>query len=235
MGPPLLGGLTLVRLGNSSINPALPIVGGAAHTACEVLKQAGFKGLFHFDVEEAADTGELCLRGLEAGWPWLHAQAFLAELESLSTVLGLGASEGASEASECASEGREGAFEGRPALAKRFVTVLPVSVPPWPNEKSTALQVGLPIKGLTPQQQGQCFWFDIQVDQQAKQLRTAGLDGLLAVAVGSSDSTPSLARARALELAHRLEVPGKQWRADVGAQVDAALATLEDRWGFSAL
>jgi len=226
-GPRVLGGLTLVRLGEGAAGgsagggatpkqfiPTLPgFVAEAAQHACEHLKRAGFRGLFHFDVRESAHSGTLELQGLVAGWPWLHTQAWLAELESLSMVLG-----------------------GQPpTLRRRFVTVLPVTVPPWPNEKNTKLEAGLPVEGLTPQQQGSCFWYDMRVNAgPPARLETAGLDGLLAVATGASDSTPALARSRALELAGRLRVPGKQVRLDVGLAVDAALATLEDRWGFVA-
>lgn len=216
LGTPVLGGLTLVRLGNQLTEvgrgTANAVVGGAAHRVTELLKRAGFRGLFHFDVEETADTGELLLRGLAAGWPWLHTQAFAAELDSLS-----GALTGAT-----------------PHLSRRFVTVLPVSVPPWPNEKSGGMP-NLPVEGLTPQQQGQLYWFDIRLAPDRRALLTAGLDGLLAVATGASDSTPALARARALTLADRIRVPGKQFRQDVGLQVDGVLATLEERWGLSVL
>ena len=207
LGPPVLGGLTLVRLSESGL-PAF--LRGALQQVSERLKQAGFKGLFHFDVEEIPATGEIRLHGLSAGWPWLHTQAFVAELRSLSDTL----------------------LQQTPTLLHKYVSVLPLSIPPWPSEKNTKLAVGLPIEGLTAQQQGRCFWYDIQVDTASKKLRTAGLDGLLAVATGASDSTPALARSRALELAGRLQVQGKQFRPDLGATVDAALAGLEERWGF---
>lgn len=211
LGPPVLGGLTLVRLSESGA-PLPTFLRGATQQLTERLKQAGFKGLFHFDVLEDAATGEMKLGGVSAGWPWLHTQAFVAELKSLSETL----------------------LQQNPTLLHKFVSVLPVSVPPWPNEKNTKLEVGLPIEGLTVQQQGRCFWYDITVDTESRKLRTAGLDGLLAVATGASDSTPALARSRALELAHRFQVPGRQFRPDLGAAVDGALARLEDRWGFVA-
>lgn len=212
MGAPVTGGASLVRLEVSRSFPSS--VAGAVQRVCELLKQAGFRGLFHFDVQEEPATGELRLAGLSVGWPWLQTQAFLAELRSLADSL----------------------TTGRPELLKRFVTVLPVTVPPWPSEKSGREPVtGLVVEGLTPQQQGQLYWYDIEVDREKRQLKTAGLDGLVAVATGASDSTPALARARALELAQRLQVPGKQYRADVGGTVDAVLATLEDRWAFNVL
>lgn len=211
LGAPVLGGVTLVRLGGASFPAA---VGGALSLVQERLKVAGFRGLFLADVAEEPATGELRLHALRAGWPWLATQAFVAELGSLREVL-------------------EG---GTPVLQRRFVTVLPVTVPPWPSEKNGKEPVaGTPIEGLTPQQQGQLFWLDMRVNKEARRLEVAGLDGLLAVATGASDSTPALARARALELAAKLEVPGKSYRPDAGASVDAVLATLEDRLGYSVL
>jgi hypothetical protein len=206
-GPALPGGMTLVRL-----DRVPPFATGVNKQVRERLKQQGFKGLFHFDVLEDHETGEVGLERLATGWHWLHTQAFVAELESLSDTL-------------------EG---GWPSLKRRFVTVLPVSVAPWPNEKSGKLETHA-VAGLTPQQLGQLFWYDVTIDTKARRVTTAGLDGLVAVAVGSSDATPVLGRARAVELATRLQVPGKQFRPDVGGEVEPALATLEDRWGFSAV
>lgn len=210
LGPAVLGGITLVRLGDphQPVRSFPEFVGGAVQAAAERMKSASFRGLFHFDIEEVPETGELRLRGLSAGWPWLHTQAFVAELERLSGLL----------------DGME------PRILHKYVCVLPVTIPPWPNEKRSETQAGVPVEGLTPQQQGRCFWFDIQVDKGAGKLRTAGLDGLLAVATGASDSTPALARARALELAVRMQVPEKQYRPDVGMLVDPVLSTLEERW-----
>lgn len=213
-GPTWLGGLTLVRLGSNQtggVGHTFPsFVGGAVRAATERLKSASFKGLFHLDVLEEPTTGELHLHGLSAGWPFLHLHAFVAELENLDGIL-------------------TGEI---PRLTHKFVTVLPVSVPPWPSEKRSDMEIGVPIEGLTSQQQGRCFFHDITVDVEAHKLRTAGLDGLLCVATGAADSTPALARARALELAVRMQIPEKQYRGDVGLQVDAVLATLEDRYGF---
>jgi hypothetical protein len=208
-GPHVLGGLTQIRLERE----APPFVSGALAAAVERMKSASFRGLFHCDVEEQATTGEMRLRGMSVGWPWLHVQSFVAELKSLSETLG----------------------GAPPTLLHKYVSVLPVTTPPWPNDKQQeTVPGGTEIGGLTPQQQGRAFWFDLQVDKEAGKLRTAGLDGLLAVATGCSDSTPALARARALEIAVRMQVPAKQHRQDHGLLVDSVLSTLEDRWGFVA-
>jgi hypothetical protein len=177
----------------------------------EQLKAASFRGLFQADVEEEVETGGMRMRGLRAGWPWLHTQAFVAEIASLGGVL----------AGEV------------PLLQKRIVTVLPVSVPPWPN---TRAKDGEPVevKGLTSVQQARTFWFDVTIDRKARQIHTGGLDGLVAVATGAADGSVHLARAKALEIAQRMEIPQKQWRTDAGLAVDAVLATFEERWGFVA-
>jgi len=204
-GPLVLGGLTLIRL--AAEQPAF--VSGAISAAVERMKSVSFRGLFHCDVEEQPATGEMRLRGLSCGWPFLHTQAFLAELKSLSDLLSGKSTE----------------------ILRKYVTVLPVTIPPWPNEKQQNYK-GMPIEGLTIQQQGKMFWFDLQVDKVANKLMTAGLDGFIAVATGYSDSTPALARARALELAFKTKMEGKQWRSDAGLLVDPVLSTLEEKYGF---
>jgi hypothetical protein len=186
------------------------VVQGALQAATDRMKSASFRGLFHFDVEEQPASGELRLRGLSAGWPGLHTQAFLAETLSFSKAL----------------------LGGFPVLKRKFVQVLPVTIAPWPNEKRSVELPAEEIKGLTIQQQGQIFWLDVRIDQEARKIFSAGLDGLLCIATGCSDSTPALARARALELAHRISIPGKQFRPDAGMLVDSVLSTLEDRYGF---
>jgi len=215
-GPRCLGGLTLLRLGGMPSEVGGPrelpqVAAGAAQAATERMKSASFQGLFHFAMKEDAQTGAMQMTGLSAGWPWLQTQAFLAEMPEIGSFL---------------SGGK------LPELPARFVTVIPVSIPPYPNEKRSEMPSGVAIEGLTPQQQGRAYWFDIRVDHEARKLRTAGLDGLLCVATGASNSTPALARARALELAQKMQVPEKQYRMDAAAQVDAALCTLEERWGI---
>jgi len=206
LGPAVLGGITLIRLGG--LLPAF--VQGALQAATDRMKSASFRGLFHFDVEEQPASGELRLRGLSAGWPMLHTQAFIAELLNAGESL----------------------LGNPPRLKHKFVSVLYVTIPPWPGNKSNNEVASEEIQGLTTQQQGKVFWFDMRVDQEARKLFSAGLDGLLCVATGYSDSTPALARARALELAHRISIPGKQFRPDAGMLVDSVLSTLEDRYGF---
>lgn len=209
LGPAVMGGLTLVRLSPSTLERAEGLVGGALHTATQALKVRGFKGLFQFDVEEDAEVGGFALRGLVAGWPHLHTEAFVAELASFGDVL----------------SGSE------PQLTRRFVTVLPITVPPWPNPRQGP-GTQHPVVGLTPQQRARTYWYDVIVDTEKREIRTAGLDGLVGIATGASDATPLTSRARALEVAHRVQLPELQFRPDVGSSVESALSTLETRWAL---
>lgn len=204
-GPRVLGGLTLLRLDGTMP----PLLEDACASIVDRLKAASFRGLFQADVEEEVETGGMRLRGLAAGWPWLHTQAFVAELRSLGAVL----------------EGEE------PVLERRIVTVLPVSVPPWPNTRAREGAVA-EVRGLTSMQQASTFWFDVTIDRGARKIQTGGLDGLVAVATGAADGSLALARAKALEIAQRLELPQKQYRLDAATQVEAVLATFEERWGL---
>ena len=115
-------------------------------------------------------------------------------------------------------------------LPKKFVTALPLSRPPWPTRKARFRFELAEVGGLTQEQLGRIFWHDVQVDSEAGTISTAGLDGLLGVARGAAD-TSELARARALEVAVRLQLPEKQFRPDVGTQVQTVLAELEQRFG----
>ena len=205
-GPQVMGGLTLVR-SDVSWDP----IAAAVERAASKMLEARFKGLFYFDVVEEPETGALVLHRLRTGWTPIHMHAFLAELEGLNSLLLLGSP---------------------PALNKRFVTVVPVSQPPWPNPRQGHRRPAVEVTGLTPNQVGACFWQDIVADPTTKKIHTAGHDGLVAVATGSADSGPLLARVRALELAMRIELPEKQYRSDAGLRVEQALGALEDRWGL---
>lgn len=210
LGPPeVLGGLTLIRLPEPG-GMSAAMMGEALHAVTEQLKSASFRGLFQFGVVENATTGSFELAGLVAGWPTLQTEAFVAELGELGALM-MGA---------------------EPELTKRFVTVAPMTVAPWPSTRAGELEP-VEIGGLTPQQQGSVFWYDVSLDVENRRLMTAGLDGLVGVATGASDSTPRLAQARAMETASRIRLRGLQFRSDVGSAVETALATLEERWGLS--
>ena len=210
-GPPILGGISLV-LPDPDMD--LGFMDELWQPVVDQLKAQSFKGLVQAGMQQSTETGGLELHGVEAGWPWLHIHAWLAELVNLDQVL-----------------------TGSPPHHEpgvRYVVALPVSVPPWPiwpvQPKSLA-QADLLVGGLTPQDASHFFWHDVTIDEQAHELRGAGQDGLLGVATGSGHSL-ELARALALGRAGRLAVPNKQHRGDVATQTAAILASLELQFGL---
>jgi hypothetical protein len=171
-----------------------------------------FQGLVQFDLDFKTEDGSPEVSGMEAGWPFLHTHAFVSELEDFADLLG-----GAT------------LVPTDQILPRKFVTVLPLSRPPWPTRKAKFRFELAPIGGLTGEQMARVFWHDVQADQEAGTLSTAGLDGLIGVVRGAAN-TNELALLRALEVALRVQLPEKQFRSDAGRQVQSALAELEGRF-----
>jgi len=205
-GPAQLGGLTLVRLDSENDN----LFHEFTSPIRELLRtEYPFRGLVQVGLTED-QTGRPEIQGVQCGWPFLHSHAFVSELPSLATLLESGEGE----------------------LPRRIVTVVPVSLPPWPLRA----QVGkarppVEIEGLTPKQLAQVFWHDVRLDPVKRKVSSGGLDGLLGVARGAAH-TPELARSRALAVALSVRVPEKQVRPDAGALVPGVLAELEARLGI---
>ena len=212
MGPAIDGAMTLVRVDN---NLTRQMVDGLVEEKLGGLSSGGFRGLVQFDLNFQTSTGEPEVSGVVAGWPFLHTHAFLSELEDFASLL---------EAGSSLPDGPQG------LLPKKFVTVVPISRPPWPTRKARFRFDLVPIEGLTPEQMGRVFWHDVQMNAEPGLLTTAGLDGLIGVARGAAD-TNELALVRALEVALRVQLPEKQFRSDAGRQVQPALAELEGRFG----
>lgn len=200
LGPAVPGAVTLAVLPDEVAGLAEQV-----RLLATMLHEQGFSGLAQVGIDVNPETGELCFIGVEAGWPFLHTHAFVSELENFSDLISMDP-----KATPRFTEGR------------RFVTVVPVSVPPWPTPGRAPQQ---DVTGLTPQFAAKFFWHDVQV-QDGTKLVTAGLDGLLGVARGAAH-TPELARSTAIELAGRLGVREKQFRPDAGSQVPMVLAQLE--------
>jgi hypothetical protein len=199
------GGLTLVRIDHSE---AREIIGEMLEPLAERLKSKSFRGLVQVGLFLQAADGVPQVQGEEWGWPRLHTHAFVSELEGFGEVLA-----------------------GQvPVLPQKFVVVLPVSIPPWPSRAAEGA-AEVEIEGLTEEWQGKVFWHDIQVDAEARKLRTAGLDGLVGVARGAGHNV-ELARARAIQLVEQMRLPNKQYRPDVASMVGGALAGLESAFGL---
>ncbi len=217
MGPQIDSAVTMIRV---DVPETVWMLDQLVDHQTTELQVSGFKGLVQFNLNFQTANGEPAVDGMSAGWPFLHSHAFLSELEDFAGLLEDGFVE---------TEGDTPSATRR-LLPSKFVTVLPVSRPPWPTRKARFRFDLVPVEGLTPEQMGRMFWHDVQVDQEAGTLTTAGLDGLVGVCRGSAD-TSELALARSLEVALRLALPEKQFRADAGRRTQSVLAELEQRFG----
>jgi len=213
MGPAIDGALTLIRVDNLETQSFLSEL---AKERLSELEAQGFRGLVQFSLNFQTESGEPEVADMVAGWPFLQTHAFISELEDFSSLLAVGAKPLSTDLPQL--------------LPRKFVTVLPISRPPWPTRKARFRFDLVPIENLTSAQMGRVFWHDVQVDQEAARLTTAGLDGLIGVIRGAAD-TSELALARALEVALRVRLPEKQFRSDCGRLVQPTLAELEGRFG----
>jgi hypothetical protein len=215
MGPSIDGGLTMVRI---DIPETMWMMDQLANQQVDELKTSGFRGLVQFNLNFQTPSGEPEVDGMLAGWPFLHTHAFVSELEDLAGLLEKGVDTQSSN------------HPSQTLLPRKFVSVLPVSRPPWPTRKARFRFDLAEVGGLTQEQMARVFWHDVQVDQEGGKLTTAGLDGLVGVVRGAAD-TNELALVRALEVALRLQLPEKQFRSDAGRRVQSVLAELEGRFG----
>lgn len=197
LGRRLLGGGTLFRLDNLDTCPLLQVL----VTGVPSMRDAGFKGLFSVDVAVDPETRGLVLGQLTAGWPWLQTHAFVGDLTSLGGLL-----------------------EGKPeTLLNQWVTVLPVTVPPWPV-LSEARSTEEELQGLDSGDLNSFFLHDVKVED--GRALVAQTDGLVAVVRGSGRFHSS-SQVKALGLAGKIGLTDKQFRPDVGSQVQSTLAMLE--------
>lgn len=198
MGAHVEAGATLVPL-RGSTGPFQELL-EAATSAAETLEHRGLVqvGLVYRDGGWAAS-------GIALGWHGLHLHAWLA-------ALGEGGLVGKVLAGEA------------PTFPHRYTVVVPVSVPPWPTMGSVLpaeqqVQIG-------DEAAGRVFWHDVAIDEGARVMKVAGVDGLIGVARGSADSM-TLARIRAYSTVGAMQVWEKQARLDVGQGVEDDLAKLE--------
>lgn len=204
LGPQVPGGLTLIT---PTASAELGFLDEPSEPLAKRLKQRGFRGLVNAVVDRDPRSGGVGLYGVEAGWPDLHTAAWLSSTEHVGEVLGGSRTDGPTS---------------------RYTVVLPVSIPPWPSLRGEAEVQGL--EDLHPSLQGKFFWYDITPDPETRALRTAGLDGLVAVARGEG-GTFERARRTALALTQALPLHEKQYRPDVGSKVPEVLGLLEQTYG----
>ena len=214
LGPALPGGCTLVRI--DTVGPEFEALKADLEVQLGSVtlddKPTTFRGLFNFGFGPD-ENGTLQLGRAQFGWPYLQTQAFLSEVEKFGDVL-LGQD---------------------PVLPEKFVTVIPVSMPPWPCGGSNAREVVIQPDGkhpaLPPMLSGSVFWHDIRVDEETQSISTAGLDGFVSVHRGAG-SYPETARGKALAGATALQLPEKQYRPDAGTRVPVVLTQLEHLFGI---
>ena len=160
------------------------------------------------EVELVQDEfGELEATAHNHGWPWLQTHAFVSELENFGELL-LGESPKFTPGS-------------------KFVTALPVTIPPWPELGRAADAVEIHTTANT---RANTFWHDVALDTETHTLRSAGLDGLLGVPRGAGNS-PSMARTKALSVADSIGCQQKQWRPDIGNTVTPVLDAIAEHFG----
>lgn len=172
----------------------------------------GFRGLFNVEIiqsEEGFSVGEY-----EYGWPHLHTQAFMGGAHATWSRVLTG--------------------DEVPELHQHYTVALPVTIPPWPssNHKAVGRAMSDLLIELDPAAHSNVYWHDVRVDTEEKALFTAGLDGLVGV-VHASYNTFEAARLKVLQVAQMLQVPERQLRVDVGAQVPGFLAGLEEAYGMT--
>ncbi len=212
MGPATDGALTMIRVDSPE---TIFMLDQLTDLMMDKLRPAGFRGLVQFNLNFRTGSGDPEVDGMTAGWPFLHTSAFVSEIEDFAGLL---------------STAKADIETPQELLPKKFVTVLPMSRPPWPTRKARFRFEKVPVEGLTKEHMARVFWHDVPVDAEAGKLTTAGLDGLIGVARGAGD-TSELARVLALEVALRISLPEKQFRSDAGSRVQALLAELEGRFG----
>ncbi len=210
LGANEVGGLTLIRADGENREVITGLIAGEV----DELKSKDFRGLVQFGIE-IDHNGAITILGRSAGWPFLHSHAFLSEMPDLGGLFG----------------GAE------PELPKKYTVALPVSLPPWPyldgqrSDHEGIAPKNVLIEHLTPQQQSSVFWHDVVLDTEAREIRSAGLDGLIGV-VHAGAGTHGLARAYAMGVAGRMTFPEKQFRPDVGMDVPSVEANLEKAMGI---
>jgi hypothetical protein len=202
-GPRVPGGATL-------LNP--PVWKGPVHLLDahkDELKSASYRGLVSVGLTFDDVGKEFRAVSFQAGWHFLHTHLFVYSLAPGEFSLLL---------------------MGQPiaGLEKQFTVGVPVSIPPWPlhmqEPDANVKPATTPIVTASSEVRQHVMFHDMQVVD-GKQ-RTAGLDGLVGVALGNANSL-ALARTGALGAAALIGVPQRQFRPDVGGLVDQTLGGLE--------
>lgn len=202
LGPDVPGGATLVY--GADVPPEFFSVENAEKIAAQ-----GEKGLVRFPAVFDTVTKEWRKTSPEVGWTWLHTHAFVYSLNSgdLTSLL---------------------VGEDPSGPEKKYTTVLPVSIPPWPlhmiHPEVNVYAPARDLDGANSAVRQRLLLHDVK--RTDKGLSTAGLDGLVGVACGSGNSV-GMSKLQAVGTAQGLRLPEKQYRSDVGAKVEGLELMME--------
>jgi len=196
-----LAGGTGRRVPSSVTLAAMPSEATPLDPATEAVRTAapaGFRGVVRVEVVDAL-KGELGV--VRLGWPDLSYSLWAAGQDSTTDLI----------------EGKP-----KPPRGVEFGTVL--SVPPWPNPPTRASRP-LPVADLPPEARRSLVWHDVELHR--GKLRTAGLDGFVALGVARA-RLPRTARHRVFQVAGLLGLEELQVRQDAGDLGELVLVGLEE-------
>lgn len=201
--PAIDTGLTLVWETGRNLGRLDPLLA----TLTEEWKRVGFRGLAQVGLQIDA-SGALEAVGAYLGWPPLHTAVFLAAFDGQVPF--------------------DPRVAGMPLYRDQYTLGAVLSVAPWPWLKRPrgALAAAKPPLAIPEELAGEFWWWGVEIDQEAGQLRGAGLDGLLGVARARGYCLGA-AQARLQSLVNQLAVPELQARPGIGVGVPLAQASLE--------
>lgn len=112
-------------------------------------------------------------------------------------------------------------------LRRGFSTAVRISVPPYPHDKPSKMDRGLPVLGLKAGDPNQ-FLTDVHTERGT--MLWSAADGVLAKIVGVGD-TVKASRRVAYRNVQKIHTQGLQYRTDIGERVEADVKQLR-RWGY---
>ena len=194
------GGVGPLALGGVTLARESTILHPEMDKLVDLLRAKGFRGLVSAQAL-VTDVG-WTLGVVDFGWPFIHSDAFISDLSSLGDLL----------------------FGNHATLDAKYVVTIPVTIPPWPIPAKEVKAREVVVNGLGAEDTKNIFFRDFKRGEEFE-IQTVGLDGFICVVRGSAD-TLELARARAIGVASKIQVPEKQYRPDVGLRAGVMLGGL---------
>lgn len=117
--------------------------------------------------------------------------------------------------------------KGNIDLKDEFSTAVRLSVPPYPHDKPSKLDRGLPILNVAPERPNQ---FLTDVFWENNMARWSAADGVLLKVTGSG-KTPKVSRRAAYQGVKEIRTQGLQFRTDIGERVEGDMKKLKS-WRY---